>query len=240
MRGNLAGRKSTLLLILAVCSLTAAGCGRGSQFEDGQAAYRAKDFTKAASLYERACQAGEARACTSLGAMAASGEGGRKDLSWARGLYEKGCKGGDAEGCEKLRAMTAAAPAPAAPPTATEETGTAPAPEAASEPAPDAAPPPGAAQAPEAAFVPSAHPSFDCAVARNEAERLICSDDELARRDVELARLYRRARDHAADEDVVITEQRDWIALSRNVCTSKECLYRAYRHRAHELEDWIP
>ena len=99
---------------------------------------------------------------------------------------------------------------------------------------------PAATSAPEAAFVPRAHPSFDCARARNEAERLICSDDELARRDVELARLYRRARDHAADEDVVITEQRDWIALSRNVCTSKECLYRAYRHRAHELEDWIP
>jgi TPR repeat protein len=242
MRGNLAGRKSTLLLILAVCSLTAAGCGRGSQFEDGQAAYRAKDFTKAASLYERACQAGEARACTSLGAMASSGEGGRKDVSWARGLYEKGCKGGDAEGCEKLRAMTAqASPAPQA---AQTTAATAPAPDAASVPdaagAPAVTGAPAATSAPEAAFVPSAHPSFDCATARNEAERLICSDDELARRDVELARLYRRARDHAADEDVVITEQRDWIALSRNVCTSKECLYRAYRHRAHELEDWIP
>ena len=106
--------------------------------------------------------------------------------------------------------------------------------------APDAASVPNAASAPEAAFVPTAHPSFDCATARNEAERLICSDSDLARRDVELARLYRHARDHAADEDVVIAEQRDWIALRRNVCTSKECLYRAYRHRAAELEDWIP
>ena len=36
MRGNLAGRKSALLLVVAVCSLSAAGCGRGSLFEDGQ------------------------------------------------------------------------------------------------------------------------------------------------------------------------------------------------------------
>ena len=240
-----------LLLVLAVCSLSVAGCGRDnakSQFADGQAAYQAKDFAKAVSLFGRACQTGEPRACTSLGAMAFNGQGGRKDLSWARGLYEKACKGGDVEGCEKLRAMTAqaATPAPAAPPAATEETGTASAPDAASEPAPDAestpdaAGVPGAAPAPEAAFVPTAHPNFDCATARNEAERLICTDDDLARRDVELARLYRRARDHAVDEDVVITEQRDWIALRRNACTSKECLVRAYRHRARELEDWIP
>jgi TPR repeat protein len=228
MSGNLAGRKSSLLLVLAVCSLSAAGCGRGSLFEEGQAAYQAKDFTKAASLFEQACTAGEARACTSLGSMAFNGEGGRKDVSWARGLYEKACKGGDADGCAKLRAMTATAPAPQAP----AATGTAPAPEAASVP--------NAALAPEAAFVPTEHPSFDCATASNEAERLICTDSDLASRDVELAHLYRRARDHAVDEGAVIAEQRDWIALHRNACTSKECLYRAYRHRAHELEDWIP
>ena len=234
MRGNLAGRKSTLLLVLAACSLSVAGCGRGSLFEDGQAAYQAKDFTKAASLFEQACTAGEARACTSLGAMAFNGEGGRKDVSWARGLYEKACKGGDADGCAKLRAMTTTAPqattaaaGPAATPPATKETES-------QVPAPEAA------TAPEAAFVPTEHPSFDCATARNQAERLICTDSDLASRDVELAHLYRRARDHASDEGAVIAEQRDWIALSRNACTSKECLYRAYRHRARELEDWIP
>ena len=195
--------------------------------EDGQAAYQAKDFTKAASLFEQACTAGEARACTSLGSMAFNGEGGRKDVSWASGLYEKACKGGDADGCARLRAMTATAPQ-AVPATI------------GAAPAPDAASAPDAATAPEAAFVPTEHPSFDCATARNQAERLICTDSDLASRDVELARLYRRARDHAVDEDVVIAEQRDWIALRRNACTSKECLYRAYRHRARELEDWIP
>ena len=251
MRGNLAGRKSTLLLVLAVCSLCAAGCGRGSLFEDGQAAYRAKDFPKAISLYERACQAGEARACTSLGAMAFNGEGGRKDASWARGLYEKACKGGDVEGCEKLRAMTTqASPTPQAAQATTAPAAAAPVPDAASVPdaanapaaagAPAVTGAPAATSAPEAAFVPTAHPSFDCADARNEAERLICTDSDLARRDVELARLYRRARNYASDESVVIAEQRDWIALSRNGCTNKECLYRAYRHRARELEDWIP
>jgi TPR repeat protein len=236
------------LLVLAVCSLSVAGCGRDdakSLFAEGQAAYLAKDFPKAVSLYERACQAGEARACTSLGSMALIGEGGRKDASWARALYEKACKGGDAEGCGKLRGMTAQAAAPQETPAATDE---APSPDEESAPAAPqetpavvgAAPAPEAVGAPEAAFVPTAHPSFDCATAHNEAERLICSDDDLARRDVELARLYRHARDHAADEGVVIAEQRDWIALRRNACTSKECLYRAYRHRARALEDWIP
>ncbi|MGC9954152.1 MAG: lysozyme inhibitor LprI family protein [Rhizomicrobium sp.] len=227
MRWNPVGRKSNLLLVLAVCSLSIAGCGRDdgqSLFADGQAAYQAKDFAKAISLYERACRAGEARACTSLGSMAYNGEGERRDVSWARGLYEKACNGGDAEGCGKLRAMTpqAAGPAPQTTPAVT-----------------GAAPAPAVGSAPEAAFVPTAHPSFDCATARNQAERLICSDSDLARRDVELARLYRYARHRAADEDVVIAEQRDWIALRRNVCTSKECLYRAYRHREAELEDWI-
>jgi TPR repeat protein len=223
MRGNLAGRKSALLLVVAVCSLSAAGCGRGSLFEDGQAAYQAKDFVKAVSLYERACSAGEARACTSLGTMALNGEGGRKDVSWARGLFEQACKGGDEEGCGKLRSMTASAPAPQTTPAAI-----------------GVAPAPGAASVPEAAFVPTEHPSFDCATASNEAERLICTDSDLARRDVELAGLYRRARDHAVDEGAVIAEQRDWIALHRNACTTKECLYAAYRHRARDLEDWIP
>jgi len=221
MKRKLAGWNTAQVLVL--CAL--AGCGRdsgASLYADGQAAYQAKDYAKAASLYERACVAGEMRACTSLGTMAANGESGRKDLSWARGLYEKACKGGDAEGCEKLRSMTAAAVGPA--PQATL-----------------AAPEPEAANTPPAAPLPAtAHPSFDCATAHNDAERLICSDEDLARRDVELARLYRRARDHAADESAVIAEQRDWIALHRNACTSKHCLYRAYRHRERELEDWLP
>ena len=231
MKWNHPGLKTNLLLVLAVCAL--AGCGGNdgaSLYADGQAAYQAKDFAKAASLFERACVAGEMRACTSLGTMATNGEGGRKDASWARGLYEKACKGGDAEGCEKLRVMTAAAtPQATAPKTTQTVTDAAPVPEAA--PTPDTA----------AAPLPmTAHPSFDCATASNQAEQLICSDSDLARRDVELARLYRRARDHAADESVVIAEQRDWIALRRNACTSKECLYRSYAHRERELEDWLP
>jgi TPR repeat protein len=226
MRWNLAGQGSTLL-VLAVCSLTVAGCGRGNQFAEGQAAYQARDFTKAASLFERACRDGEARACTSLGSMALNGETGRADASWARALYEKACQGGDAEGCGKLRAMTVGAVGPA--PQVTQTT-----------PAATAPTPPIAEATPEAAFVPTAQPSFDCTTARNQAERLICTDSDLARRDVELAHLYRRARHHAVDEGAVIAEQRDWIALRRNACTSKECLYRAYRHRTRELEDWIP
>jgi len=226
MRGTLSGLTSKLLLVLIVCSL--AGCSRdsgASLFADGQAAYQAKDFAKAASLYERACVAGEMRACTSLGTMAINGEGGRQDASWARGLYEKACKGGDAEGCEKLRIMTAAA-TPQAAATTTEATPTA------TETAPGAAPD-------TTAQPMTAHPSFDCAAARNQAERLICSDDDLAKRDAELDRLYRHVRHRVTDEEALIAEQRDWIALRRDVCPSKECLHRAYARRERELEDWV-
>ena len=222
MKWNPAGFRTNLLPVLALCAL--AGCGRdsgASLYADGQSAYQARDFAKAASLFERACVAGEVRACTSLGTMVANGEGGRKDASWARGLFEKACKGGDAEGCDKLRIMTAGSSVPQATAPNTTQTAAAPA------STPDAAP-------------LTAHPSFDCATAHNQAERLICSDDGLAKRDVGLARLYRRARDHAVDENAVIAEQRDWIALRRNACTSKECLYRAYAHRERELEDWLP
>ena len=228
MRGTLSGLTSKLLLVLVVCSL--AGCSRDSGarlFADGQAAYQAKDFAKAASLYERACVADEMRACTSLGTMATNGEGGRKDASWARGLYERACKGGDAEGCEKLRIMTAAA-TPQTTPATTETT----------PPATETSPQTGAA--PDTTAPPmTAHPSFDCATARNQAERLICSDDDLARRDAELDRLYRHARHRVTDEEALIAEQRDWIALRRDVCTSKECLHRAYARRERELDDWI-
>ena len=227
MRGNLAGQGSTLFVVLAVCALSLAGCGRGGAFKDGQAAYLAKDFTKAASLFERACRDGEARACTSLGSMALKGETGKADASWARGLYEKACRGGDAEGCGKLRAMTESAvgPAPQVTQTTSDATGTT---------------PPVAETTQETIFVPTAHPSFDCTTTRNQAERLICTDDELARRDVELNQLYHRARHYAVDEGAVIAEQRDWIAIRRNACSSKECLYRAYRNRTRELEDWLP
>ena len=37
-------------------------------------------------------------------------------------------------------------------------------------------------------------PSFDCAKATTEVEKLICSDDELAKLDVEMNKWYRKAR----------------------------------------------
>ena len=37
-------------------------------------------------------------------------------------------------------------------------------------------------------------PSFDCAKATTEVEKLICSDDELAKLDVEMNKWYKKAR----------------------------------------------
>ena len=62
----------------------------------------------------------------------------------------------------------------------------------------------------------------------DEAERTICSSDELRRLDRELNELYRRSNVSTASE-------RAWIA-HRNQCGNDErCLSRRYRDRIYEL-----
>lgn len=82
-------------------------------------------------------------------------------------------------------------------------------------------------------------PGLDCAKAAVQADRLICSDDELSMRDTELSALYRRAMGAVADQSALEAEQRDWIALHRNSCSTKTCLLSAYATRKKELLDWV-
>jgi len=98
---------------------------------------------------------------------------------------------------------------------------------------------PPVAPPPAAAIQTSARPSFDCATAAGQADRLICSDAELAKRDVELAALYRRAMTIVDDPSEMASQQRDWIALRRNPCATKACLLSAYADRKRDLQDWV-
>ncbi|MGO4579601.1 hypothetical protein AB4Z48_26515 [Cupriavidus sp. 2TAF22] len=70
--------------------------------------------------------------------------------------------------------------------------------------------------------------SFDCLRARSEAEHLICTDAELAREDVELAGLFRKAKTAATNPSAFKERTRQaWNDRERN-CHDKDCLVRWY------------
>ena len=57
-------------------------------------------------------------------------------------------------------------------------------------------------------------PSFDCAKAATEVEKLICSDDELAKLDVEMNKSYHAFMKTLDDDfyrDKLKTKQREWL-----------------------------
>ena len=134
-------------------------------------------------------------------------------------------------------AQKAAAPvAPPAAPSATAPT-VAPAPVT-------QAPAAGPVEAPTAA-APAAAPapaetgpitaSFDCAKASSAQEKMICSDRDLARLDVDLSAAYRKARDAAADAKALQSEQLQWLKSTRSACSDKACLIEAYKSRLVQL-----
>jgi uncharacterized protein len=101
-----------------------------------------------------------------------------------------------------------------------------------------------AAPAPQPAPVPQPAPatqaikaSFDCEKAEKNAEKLICSDAELAAVDREMARLYKIASDAVnatPDFTELLDGQRAWL-LQRNTCFDKECVAEISVRRVHQL-----
>lgn len=107
----------------------------------------------------------------------------------------------------------------------------------------EAAPPPsrdGARPtAPRATVGGDARPSFDCRLARSAAEVLICSDQDLARQDRELARLYDRARTVTGNSpDFRQETQEEWRRRERS-CSTRACLREWYAHRRQQLNQTI-
>jgi uncharacterized protein len=88
----------------------------------------------------------------------------------------------------------------------------------------------------------AAKASFTCNAHSGQAEKLICSNPELAELDVSLANLYRvlmKSLPHA-EQQALKTEQRGWIE-GRNACSKaadpKVCLKEEYHARINELKD---
>lgn len=96
-------------------------------------------------------------------------------------------------------------------------------------------------------------PTFDCAKAQGEVEKLICSDPSLAALDQKLAEVYKAALAKAKDglDKQLKVDQRGWIK-GRNECwkakdktwitetwtvdTVKDCVDAQYRQRISELQ----
>lgn len=97
-----------------------------------------------------------------------------------------------------------------------------------------AAPMAPAAPAPAADNSPFA-PSFDCVKVSTGLERLICSDRELSKLDVELNSAYSNAREKSLDKKKLKSEQIGWVKTSRNACSERSCMVTAYQQRIEEL-----
>ena len=89
-----------------------------------------------------------------------------------------------------------------------------------------------------ATFTTTAHAaSFDCAKARTLIENHICGDQKLSALDEELSKVYREVLDATPRPDAFRASQRVWLRDVRNVCTTSQCLTKAYQDR---LDDLIP
>lgn len=82
----------------------------------------------------------------------------------------------------------------------------------------------------------SIKPSFDCAKASTDAERLICSSQGLATLDAEMMEAYKRLADGYPDMNALKKEQSDWRRNKRDTCATSECMANAYRSRTEDLE----
>lgn len=78
-------------------------------------------------------------------------------------------------------------------------------------------------------------PSFDCLKVLTGAERLICSNADLSKADVELTHHYRGAQSRTLNKAALRASQVAWRLDRRDVCSDVPCMIEAYRTRSGEL-----
>jgi uncharacterized protein YecT (DUF1311 family) len=83
----------------------------------------------------------------------------------------------------------------------------------------------------------AAQPSFNCAYARSQSERMVCVDPQLARADRRLARAYREALDAGVPEQILRRQQDAWLAAREEAARAgPEAVFDVYSERTAELE----
>ena len=73
--------------------------------ESGKEAYSKGDYQKAAQLYQKACDTGEAGGCSNLGVLYADGQGVKQNFPTAKQYYGKACDLGLQLGCDNYRML---------------------------------------------------------------------------------------------------------------------------------------
>jgi uncharacterized protein YecT (DUF1311 family) len=88
----------------------------------------------------------------------------------------------------------------------------------------------------------AASPSFNCAKATHDVEKLICNDADLASLDNSLSSLYHTLMKNlsAAEQKLLKTEQRGWVK-GRDDCWKSDdmrgCVLSEYQYRINQLKD---
>lgn len=81
----------------------------------------------------------------------------------------------------------------------------------------------------KAAKKPLWSPSFNCAKAATDVERMICTSPEIASLDVKLSKALKTATPDAK------AEQKQWLSTVRDTCTDMPCVQDAYQTRLDTL-----
>ena len=92
------------ILVLLVVVLFSIGFSKDLT-ELGNEAYYKGDYQKAAQLYQKACDGGEAFGCAILGTSYKNGQGVRQNFSTAKQYYGKACDLGLQLGCDDYRKL---------------------------------------------------------------------------------------------------------------------------------------
>ncbi|PAF51186.1 hypothetical protein BKH43_02985 [Helicobacter sp. 13S00401-1] len=95
--------KKILVLVAAIGGLAFFSNLSAANLDEANKAYQAKDYEKALSLYTAACDANDAKACSSLGYMYQSGKGVKSDLGLSKKFYQKACDAGDGSACNSTK-----------------------------------------------------------------------------------------------------------------------------------------
>lgn len=74
-------------------------------YQDGKNALEKSSYSDAATLFEKACNSGNAQGCFQLGALYEKGSGVAQNKYKAVALYTQACNGGESHGCSNM-AMT--------------------------------------------------------------------------------------------------------------------------------------
>ena len=97
-------KRILVLLVVLLVVLFSIGFSK-DLVELGKEADEKGDYQKAAELWQKACDSGEARGCSNLGFLYEKGQGVKQNFSTAKQYYGKACDLGFQLGCDKYRML---------------------------------------------------------------------------------------------------------------------------------------